>query len=188
MVNVYDYFKRMQDENVILYFKGEITNSLLTSLLQLVDDRLDRKSEDVKIKRKVFSILLECLQNIYNYQQTYHQNLPDLSEEMQAATLMIKKIESSYYIITGNYMLRDKVETLKGKINKVNALSPDELKEFYKEVLSRQQMSETGGAGLGIIDMARKSGEKIDYSFDYVSEKLCFYSLQVKVTAQPQLI
>ncbi|MCU0447362.1 MAG: SiaB family protein kinase [Microscillaceae bacterium] len=179
MLNVYDYFKKMQDESVILYFKGEISNNLLTSLLQLVDDRLDRKSEDVKIKRKVFSILLECLQNIYNYQQTQGAN----DEELHAATLMIKRTDNAYFIITGNYMLRDKVEKLKTKINKVNSLSLDELKEMYKDVLSKQQVSETGGAGLGLIDMARKSGEKIDYSFEYISDTHCFYSLQVKVSA-----
>ncbi len=179
MLNVYEYFKKMQDERVILYFKGEITNNLLTSILQLVDDRLERKSEDIKIKKKVFSILLECLQNIYNYQQT--QNFDN--EILQSATLMIKRTDQAYFIITGNYVEDSIVESLKGRINKVNSLSPDELKSFYKEVLSRDEPATSGGAGLGIIDMARKSGEKITYSFDRINDKHSFYSLQVKVTA-----
>ncbi len=179
MLNVFEYFKRMQDEKVILYFKGEITNNLLTSILQLVDDRLERKSEDLKIKKKVFSILLECLQNIYNYQQ--YSNFE--SDILQSATLMIKRTKQAYYIITGNYVEREVVGELEDKLNKVNSLSQEELKSFYKEVLSRQGPTPTGGAGLGIIDMARKSGEKIDYSFDSVNEQHCFYSLQVKVSA-----
>lgn len=181
MLNVYEYFKRMQDEKVILYFKGEITNNLLTSILQLVDDRLERKSEDIKIKKKVFSILLECLQNIYNYQQG--QNFEN--EILQSATLMIKRTDQAYYIITGNYVEQEIVESLKGRINKVNSLSPEELKSFYKEVLSQEEPTNSsgGGAGLGIIDMARKSGEKISYSFDRVNDKHSFYSLQVKVSA-----
>lgn len=180
MLNVYEYFKKMQDEKVILYFKGEITNNLLTSILQLVDDRLERKSEDLKIKKKVFSILLECLQNIYNYQQTHEFN----SESLQSATLMIKKTQDAYYIITGNYIESEIVESLRERLIKVNSLSTDELKDFYKEVLSRQRMETiNGGAGLGLIDMARKSGEKIDYSFDSINDKHCFYSLQVKVLA-----
>ena len=179
MLNVYEYFKKMQDEKVILYFKGEITNNLLTSILQLVDDRLERKNEDIKIKKKVFSILLECLQNIYNYQQFI--NFGD--EDLQSATLMIKRTNAAYHIITGNYIEKKVVDDLEGKINKVNSLSQEELKEFYKEVLSKQQPSETGGAGLGLIDMARKSGEKLDYSFEELNKEHCFYSLQVKVSA-----
>ena len=180
MLNVYEYFKKMQDEKVILYFKGEITNNLLTSILQLVDDRLERKSEDLKIKKKVFSILLECLQNIYNYQQVHDFN----NELLQSATLMIKKTQNAYYIITGNYIEKEIVDRLKEKLVKVNSLSSDELKGFYKEVLSRQRTeTSNGGAGLGLIDMARKSGEKINYSFDNINDEHCFYSLQVKVLA-----
>lgn len=180
MLNVYEYFKKMQDEKVILYFKGEITNNLLTSILQLVDDRLERKSEDLKIKKKVFSILLECLQNIYNYQQS--QNFEQ--EILHSATLMIKRTDNAYFIITGNYIENTKVEQLKEKLNKVNSLSSDELKLFYKEVLSQQgPANENGGAGLGIIDMARKSGEKIRFSFDTINNQHSFYSLQVKVSA-----
>jgi hypothetical protein len=180
MLNVYEYFKKMQDDHVILYFKGEITNNLLTSILQLVDDRLERKSEDVKIKKKVFSILLECLQNIYNYQQV---NQPE-NDNLQSATLMVRRTDGAYYIVTGNYMIKEKVEKLKNKIDKVNSLTPDELKAYYKDVLNNpEQQSDTGGAGLGLIDMARKSGQKIDYSFDEINEEYCFYSLQVKVVA-----
>lgn len=181
MLNVYEYFKKMQDEHVILYFKGEITNNLLTSILQLLDDRLERKNEDLKIRRRVFSILLECLQNIYNYQQ--FQKFTPEEEIFQAATLMIRRTADAYYIMTGNYMYNERVEKLEKKIKKVNGMNSDELKEFYKEVINEQKHTDTGGAGLGLIDMARKSGEKIGYSFDEISEKHCFYSLQVKVPA-----
>lgn len=183
MLNVYEYFKKMQDDQVILYFKGEITNNLLTSLLQLLDDRLERKNEDLKVRKKVFSVLLECLQNIYNYQQ--YQPIPETEAYYHAATLMIRRSDDAYYITTGNYMFRERVPKLETKIHKVNNMTPEELKEFYKEIISLQQPSETGGAGLGLIDMARKSGEKITYSFDNVNDTYCFYSLQVKVPAKP---
>ncbi len=183
MLNVYEYFKKMQEDQVILYFKGEITNNLLTSLLQLLDDRLERKNEDLKVRKKVFSVLLECLQNIYNYQQ--YQPIPEEEAYYHAATLMIRRSTDAYYITTGNYMFRERVPKLENKIYKVNNMTPDELKEFYKEIISLQQPSETGGAGLGLIDMARKSGEKIAHAFDNVNDTYCFYTLQVKVPAKP---
>lgn len=179
MLDIYSYYHKMQDEKVILYFKGEITNNLLTSILQLVDDKLERK-ESVRIKRKVFSILLECLQNIYNY----HQQKDFSDEKSKSAILVIKKSEEAYTISTGNYLKNEKVEKLKKKIEKVNRLNQEELKEFYKEVLSRQEPSETGGAGLGLIDMARKSGEKISYEFNDADTEKTFYTLEVKVPIQ----
>ena len=179
MLDVYQYFKKMRDESIILYFKGEITNNLLTSILQLIDDKLERKSEAIKTKRKVFSILLECLQNVYNYYQEKEFD----NERYHSAILMIKKTDNAYHIVTGNYMSNTEVPQLQKKLDKVNSLSPVELKAFYKEVLNEEEFTGSGGAGLGIIDMARKSGQKIDYSFDAVSDNHCFYSLQVKVLA-----
>ncbi|HAI76312.1 MAG TPA: hypothetical protein DCM08_08690 [Microscillaceae bacterium] len=179
MLNIYEYFKKMQDEQTILYFKGEITDSLLTSILQLIDDKLEKRIEDTKVKKKVFSILLECLQNIYNYYQ--HQDTEEF--KYNSAVLMIKKSEEAYYVITGNYLRTSKIIPLRAKLEKVNQLNKDELKDFYKETLDKQDpVPITGGAGLGIIDIARKSGERIDYSFDTVNSDYSFYSLQVKVT------
>lgn len=177
MVSVYDYFQKMQTEDIILYFKGEITDSLLTSILQLIDDKLDKREEDKKVKRKVFNILLECLQNIYNYYQSQEEN----NKTLNSAILMIKKLEDAYYVITGNYMKINRVDKLKSKLDKVNSMSRDELKEWYKQVIDEPVKSDTGGAGLGLIDIARKSGEKIGYHFDAVNDTHCFYSLEVKV-------
>lgn len=179
MLKAYEYFRKMQDDNIILYFKGEITNNLLTSILQLIDDRLGRKNEDIKIKKKVFSILLECLQNVYNYQQNNNQD----STLLDSSTLIIKKKEDSYYILTGNYMDNTHIPELKKRLNRVNSLNSQELKELYKEVLNRPEPAKSGGAGLGLIDMARKSGEKIGFHFDQINNEHSFYSLQVKVSA-----
>ncbi len=177
MLDVYNYYKQMQEESVILYFKGEITNSLLTSILQMVDDRLEHKSEDVKTKKKVFSVLLECLQNIYNYQQVSEFG----SEHLLSAALMIRRTDDAYHIITGNFVENTMVDTLKEKIDRVNSLDADELKEFYKEILVVNEPTPSGGAGLGIIDMARKSGNKILYHFEDSENEYSFYSLEVKV-------
>jgi hypothetical protein len=60
-------------------------------------------------------------------------------------------------------------------------MSKEELKTYYKEVLSNGVMSEKGGGGLGMIDIARKSGSKLDYKFSVVDEKFSFFSLSIKV-------
>ncbi len=180
MLDVYNYYKQMQEQCVILYFKGEITNSLLTSILQLVDDRLEHKSENVKTKKKVFSVLLECLQNIYNYQQLNEFE----RDNLLSAALMVRRTEDSYHIITGNFVKNDIIHFLKSKIDKVNELDAEALKDFYKEVLLVSEPTPNGGAGLGIIDIARKSGSEIFYHFEPSEENYSFYSLEVKIPLQ----
>ena len=69
---------------------------------------------------------------------------------------------------------------MEGQLNKVNSLNRDELKELYRQVMDTEQFSSKGGAGFGLIDIARKSGEKIDFSFndlndDYDEDVYPFY-------------
>jgi hypothetical protein len=44
------------------------------------------------------------------------------------------------------------------------------------------RMSEKGGAGLGFIDIARKSGNKLDYEFKDINGKSTFFIINTKVS------
>jgi uncharacterized protein YpuA (DUF1002 family) len=79
-------------------------------------------------------------------------------------------------------MKNEEVEKLKTRLDKVNSLSKDELRQFYREILDNNQISKKGGANLGMIDMARKSGEKLDYHFTKVNDQLTFFDLRVRVS------
>ncbi len=94
---------------------------------------------------------------------------------------MIAKNEDNYQIMTGNYLETKNVEDLKSKLDLVNSMDKAELKAYYKEVLSNGTRSEKGTAGLGMIDIARKSGKKLDYNFDKIDEEYSFFSLNIRV-------
>ena len=95
---------------------------------------------------------------------------------------MIAKTSEAYIITTGNYMISSDVPSLKDKLDLVNSMDKAELKAYYKLVLSEGTMSSKGTAGLGMIDIARKSGEKLDYNFLSINDKTSFFSLAVKIT------
>jgi hypothetical protein len=66
-------------------------------------------------------------------------------------------------------------------LEEVNNLSPDELKEYYRQSLSETEFTEKGGAGLGIIEMARKSGHKLKYEFTKINNEYSFFSLTITI-------
>jgi hypothetical protein len=94
---------------------------------------------------------------------------------------MIGKIGSEYNIITGNYILNKNVIPLRDKLNRINVMSKDELKEYYKEILNNDEFSDKGGGGLGMIDIARKSGQKLNFNFIEVDNQYSFFSLSIKI-------
>jgi hypothetical protein len=183
MLDLFDFYDKMERSQIMLSFKGDITSELLTSILQIMESKLDNMQEEPKIKKKVYNVLVECLQNLYHHMD----ELPVdklLGQNSRSAIFMIGKTAEGYSIYTGNYILNENVAKLKAKIDKVNSLNKEELKEYYKEVLNNEEFSAKGGGGLGMIDIARKSGQKLNYKFSEVDDKYSFFTLNISVTQQ----
>ncbi len=183
MLDIYDFYDKMERNHIMLSFKGDITSELLTSILQIMESKLDNLQEEPKIKKKVYNVLVECLQNLYHHMDEYEEGVTSTAaEKMRAAIFMIGKVDSQYNIITGNYIKADNVKGLKNRLDEINKLDKDQLKDYYKTVLNNGEMSEKGGGGLGMIDIARKTGQKLNYNFMPVDDKYSFFSLNIKIS------
>tara|TARA_B100000767_G_C19712325_1_gene513348 strand:+ start:730 stop:1239 length:510 start_codon:yes stop_codon:yes gene_type:complete len=168
----------MKHNDIMLSFKGDVTSEMLTSMLQIMEAKLDNLGEPSKMKRKVYNVLVECLQNLYHHRDEMKRIGID---EESAAIFMIGRNDKGYNIVTGNYILTERVESLRSKIDHVNSLDRDGLKTLYKKVLNNDERSQKGGGGLGIIDIARKSGQNLVYDFMEVDNKYSFFSLYINI-------
>jgi hypothetical protein len=171
----------MEDENVILSFKGIVTTELLTSVLHTMETKMDAMNVTPRIRKKVFNILVESLQNIYHHAE--ESTLPESKEtlERKTALVLIMKEQNHFIVKTGNYIDVDKVKELKDRIDNINSLDKDGLKEYYQSSLSNSMVSSKGNAGLGMIDIARKSGNKLGFEFLKINNQTSFFCLNVKI-------
>ena len=187
MIDTFDFYDKMERSNIMLSFKGEITSDLLTSILKIIESKLESQGERPVVRRRVYNILVECLQNLYHHiddfpMHTETEDDEDDSISTRTAIFMIGKVDDHYSIITANYMLGQHVDRLRGRLDEINSLDRQQLKMKYQEVLNDGQVREnTGGAGLGMIDIARKSGNKLGYEFKPVTEKYSFFTLYIKI-------
>jgi hypothetical protein len=131
----------MEKGNIMLSFKGEVTSDLLTSILQIMESKMETLEEPPKIKKKVYNILVECLQNLY-----HHLDDDDFKTKIneKSALFMIRKVDGEYSIMTGNFIASENVEMMKGRLDRINEMDKDQLKLYYKEVLNNGEMSEKG--------------------------------------------
>ncbi|MBK9283315.1 MAG: hypothetical protein IPM51_03255 [Sphingobacteriaceae bacterium] len=182
MVDVFDIYEKMERNNILLSFKGEITSDLLTSILQIMENKMENLQEEPKMRKKVYNVLVECLQNLYHHLDDVAEG--QTNDKIRSAIFMIGKMDNKYSIFTGNYILNENIHGLKNRLDEVNSLNKEELKEYYKKVLNNGEMSLKGGGGLGMIDIARKTGEKLDYNFLEIDNKVSFFTLNIKITQQ----
>lgn len=176
-----DYYQGLHNGDVLLAYKGSITAEWINSVLESVEMKLDSKNEDSKVKKKMYNVLVEGLQNLYHH-------VDDLPEELQEqynhkfGVVVIKKVNSSYIVSLGNFITEEKTKYLRDKIDKINSLSEEELKDMYKFILNHQKLSAKGGGGLGLLDMARKTGNKLEYKFFPCGAQHSFFNLDVKIS------
>jgi len=178
--NFDDYYNKLHNSEVLLTYKGSISTEWINGVLEGIESKLDSVNEDAKIKKKMYNVLVEGLQNLYHHVD----ELPDEMREKfdsKFGVLVIKKFEDGYKVSLGNFVTSDKIKYLTDKIDKINSLTPDELKDMYKFILNHQKLSAKGGGGLGLVDMARKTGNKLEYYFLEFSPEFSFFNLEVKI-------
>lgn len=179
MKYIYDLHKTMLNQNLILVYEGEFTQEITKSVLAMAERNMDSFGEEAAVKRKVFNIMVECLQNVSKHAFSYETD----TYGKNSAIFMIGKHQDEYVITSGNAILNEEVEGLFSKLENINKLDKEGLKELYKSIIKRPGgLTEKGGAGLGLIDMARKSGNKLGFSFEPINEKITFFSLSTKVS------
>lgn len=158
-------------EDLNYIYRGEFTQTLQQHILSLAEKNIDREKISGKIKKRVFHIMVESIQNISRHGDGQEESADN------SAMFSIQKEKKWYYITTSNIIENSKIDNLKGKLDKVNSLDQTELDKFYREVLGNGQLSSKGGAGLGLIEMVRKSGNKLTYQIEKINDDISHFYL-----------
>jgi len=175
IIDIYDLFETMSTNEIILIYQGLFDQMMIKTVMSMTEMKLDKEQVGEGIKKKVFNIMIEGLQNICKHQYNDHNIKHN-------PFLVINRSSDFYNIVTGNTIHNNKINIVKDKIDHINTLNKEELKEFYKTSRLNSVISEVGGAGLGFIDMARKSENKLEYKFYPIDNINSFFILQTKIS------
>jgi hypothetical protein len=165
---------------ILCDYSGSYSDELFSGILEMTEEKLRGVENSLKIRKKVFSILVEVFQNLYHH---YYNELGDEEKEKHEVRLTIKKSGDHYLIFSGNPVSFKQAESLRNRIDILNSLSQHEIRELYRRRLSDGSVSKNGGAGLGMIDIVRKAGDKIHYAFESLDNNISFFKFEVKISA-----
>ncbi|MBO7461019.1 MAG: SiaB family protein kinase, partial [Bacteroidales bacterium] len=163
-------------EDLNYIYRGEFTQNLQQHILSLAEKNIDREKISGKIKKRVFHIMVESIQNI-----SRHGDNKDNDDQENSAMFSIQKEKNWYYITTSNIIENSKVDSLRSKLDRINSMDQADLDKFYREVLGNGQLSKKGGAGLGLIEMVRKSGNKLSYDIEKINDEHSFFYLHSNI-------
>jgi hypothetical protein len=175
--NVYDVYRTMCDNNLSIIYEGHFDQEITKAVLSLVEKNFSGNELDELTKKRIFNIIVEILQNICKHQT---------STADDPAIFIVGKQETDFVIISGNSLHTSKREKLHSMLEHINSKDKDSLKALYKEAKLNSVISDVGGAGLGFIDIARKSGNKLIYCIKQISEEKSFFIFKSVISNQKQ--
>ncbi len=171
---VYEFYKSMKAHEISLVYEGEITHQITKAFTSLTESSMAKEEESGTVQRKVFHVMVECLQNISKHADDFG---PDDSLFAGRGIFMVSKRETEYSVTTGNAIDKSRVEETQKLLDYINSLGKVELNELYKKQMKEGRLSEKGGAGLGFIDIVRKTGHRLEYHFLPINEHTIFFLL-----------
>lgn len=164
------YFERLSADEMALLYSGNFADDVTSQVIGLSNAQFDDGSDLNKTQRKTGFLIAECFQNIVRHNESSVEN----------GFFLTRNDGGILYIASGNIIKDEMVSELTGKLEHLNRLSKEELKEVYLKTLSNNEISEKGGAGLGLIEMARKTGNQLKFEFLPIRNGLSYFYFQLK--------
>lgn len=172
----FQLFKDTQQDNLEYIYRGKFNTDITDNILSLAEESLRLSEQKLAIKKRVYFVMVEGLQNI-----TRHQDLNSVNFPIKPGLFVLQRKKNSYFITTGNLIEKKNISVLKNQLERVNQLTKDELNEFYKNHLVDGGFSGKGGAGLGLIEIARKSKGSLSYDFRKIQGKFYYFYLLTEI-------
>ena len=176
-----NWYSKNTKENTLFSFLGEITEQTIIDILDKIEYLLSEGDEENKILKRVYYISVETLQNLFHHSDVPISKNNSSVNESNVAFILSEKTDDRYYITTGNFIKRSNIRVLKERIDQLNFLSKEEVKQLYKLILTNDEFSDKGGGGLGMIDLVKRTGNNLSYNFYNFDEEYIFFSLRIAI-------
>lgn len=169
---LYNQYLGIKDHKVLVSFKGAISQEVLTEFGTMIKSSLSAETNT----KRIFAVFVELAQNILHYSA---EQQPNSNGNAGVGIILLKEKHSLFFLSSGNIVSNKSVEKIKAKCEKVNGMNKDQLKAYHQELIRGGRPDGSKGAGLGIVDIARKCDSPIDCIVDPIDEMNSFLTLSV---------
>jgi hypothetical protein len=177
-LDLYSLRRSFMDGDVLICFNGPFSHSIIEEIGVAVKRYLETETASRSAVSDVFAVFIELAQNM----QSYTHKLRGRKDEagLDAGTLAIGRHGESYAVSAGNMVEQADVGALASRLEELRTQDKQGLKAMYKERLHGPRLPE-GGAGLGLIDVARRATRPLSWGFREIDDKYRFFSLSVTI-------
>lgn len=175
---IWEIFQALDPESLNFAYLGSFTDEVTDQIIRINESTTQDITDSKKLNKRVAFLIAESFQNIVRHK---HPETDKPVESGNPEMFWIQNLKNATAIVSANNIPNKQISFITSRLEIVNQLNEDELHELYKEILTNQNISDKGGAGVGFIEMARKSGNKIRYDFEHINDEHSVFYLQLKM-------
>ena len=178
----YKAFKSTMDEQGMIFsFSGYLSEGVLYSLGEALRNKMTLEETNTNTVKKVFSVFVEQVQNIIRYSADKIVGRTDHGVELSSGMVTIGREDGHFYIVCANIMRQESVEKLRSRLEVLRGMDKDEIKAYYREKLREEAETDSRGATIGLIEIARRASTPIEYDFLPMDAETSFFCLRVSI-------
>ena len=162
---------------LLVHHNGVINENIITSKGNEIREIF---RDDIFLSRKIFSIYMELIQNIFYYSC---EKAEINGHVYGVGGIQISKEGNNYIIKSRNLAEKQFVDNICSKFPKINQLNKEQLRKLKIETRRKPQEPLSKGAGIGLIQLAIISGNPLNIFFEQKDNTHSFYNIHVKVCA-----
>jgi hypothetical protein len=182
--NVRQYSKMLEDNHIRMIYSGPIWSNGIDGMTEMLLKRLEFDDMSFSTSQSVFSIFVEQVNNMMMYSAEKQQKDGDEGSPQQISRgiFVLGVQDDVYFVQSGNVVTGRNAEILKNRIDYLNTLDKKELRQYYKQQMNAGNDNlESKGAGIGLIEIARRSSGPIEYEFEPRGDGRQYFSMYVTV-------
>lgn len=177
MSELFKFREAFFNNGIMICFNGPFSHSIIEEIGIAVKRHLQDKDEKKDAVTDVFAVYIEQTQNVKKY--IAKKDFRDLAYHDSIITIARK--DEKYIIRSGNVVAKADTPALLERLYQINSLDKAGLKKMYRRQLRSVLPAGSSGAGLGLIDIARRASEKLTYTVDEIDPSHDFFSLNVVI-------
>ena len=178
--NMLDFYNMTKKHDVDIIYTGSLWADGIEGLGTTLRRQMEFEDMSLPASLAVFSVFVELMNNMlmYSIEKMDIEGHPGVSK---GAFILASK-NKIYSAQSGNMIKTDNVEHIKNRIDYLNSLDKPAVRKFYKEKIKEKDVnSDSKGAGLGLIEIARRASAPIEYEFTPCGDDLTFMTISVTV-------
>jgi hypothetical protein len=176
--NLFSFTCQFAQKGVFLCYSGPTSHEILVSTGNTLKQFLQTNNISKKRYYCIFSIFVELFENIIRYGvDCFSSDIEFDCKRYPYGIISASKNGDLFTIQSGNIISIEQRNKLKQYIHSINVMDPQSIRTFYREKRKNKCDSESKGAGLGLLEIVRKSSQPIQYSFQKIDETFHFFTL-----------